>query len=365
MAAWLLPAALLVTAGVQVSFLGASADWGGRLTPPVLGVSILAALVLGAGRLRLAVLVSPGRVLRVTGPAAVAAAALGLLSLVAAPATWAAISVADGNGSAWLPQAGPASGFGGGGGPGFGGVGFGGRASRNFTFPGSRGGAQGGGPGLTSIPPASAGGAGGFGAGGPNGGGGQPGRGFGGRGGFGGGGAITFAGTHLPALDPTLLRYLGAHRGTARFLVATTTSSYASLFILATGQPAMALGGYQGWDRIVTPKGLARLVATGTVRFFYISPASAQGVSGGIPGQQQGSQGRATGASGTRTSGQGVNLNGTNTDLTSWVQGSCVAVPAKVWQGVSGGTTATSGGVGGGGGLQLYDCSRASTAGDG
>lgn len=49
--------------------------------------------------------------------------------------------------------------------------------------------------------------------------------------------------------------------------MATPTSSYASVFMLATDQPVMALGSYQGWDRILTPDQLAALVKEGTVRF--------------------------------------------------------------------------------------------------
>ena len=95
-------------------------------------------------------------------------------------------------------------------------------------------------------------------------------------GGGGGGGAMTFAGNNMPALDPALLRYLSTHQGKARYLVATATSSYASLFILATNQPVMALGGYQGWDRVVTPTSLAQLVTKGTVRFFYLPAIQTQ-----------------------------------------------------------------------------------------
>ena len=54
------------------------------------------------------------------------------------------------------------------------------------------------------------------------------------------------------------MRYLQAHQGTARYVVATATSSYASLFILQTNQPAMAFGGYQGCPREQEFRELAR-----------------------------------------------------------------------------------------------------------
>ena len=82
----------------------------------------------------------------------------------------------------------------------------------------------------------------------------RPCRAAGNPGGFGGGasGALTFAGPNWNP-DPGLVSYLEANQGSATYLVATTSSSYASLFILDSAQPAMALGGYQGWDRILTP----------------------------------------------------------------------------------------------------------------
>jgi len=133
--------------------------------------------------------------------------------------------------------------------------------------------------------------------------------------------------------------------------VATTTSSYASLFILATNQPAMALGGYQGWDRIVTPTGLATLVADGTVRYFYL-PAGRGGAA--TPARQ----GFAAGAA--RTSTGSSNATG---DLTQWVYAHCPVVPAARWH--TGTAASNRGGQAAGapgpagagrGGQQVYDC---------
>jgi len=141
---------------------------------------------------------------------------------------------------------------------------------------------------------------------------------------------MTFAGDQWDSLDPGLVRYLLANQGEARFLVATPTSSYASLFILAGDQPAMALGGYQGWDRILTPAELADIVRDGTVRYFYLN-----GV-GGFGG------GRGP---------FGSSLDAT-ADLAAWVRSSCAAVPPEAWQ--AGSTNAT--GRPAAQGQQLYDC---------
>ncbi|MBV9353917.1 MAG: hypothetical protein JO023_00175, partial [Chloroflexi bacterium] len=122
--------------------------------------------------------------------------------------------------------------------------------------------------------------------------------------------------------DPALVAYLQQQQGATEYLVATTSSTYASLFILDTGQPAMALGGYQGWDRILDPADLPALIANHTVRFFYL-PAQATG------------------------GGPTASLDAT-ADLAAWVRASCGGVPASSWQ------SATDGGAAGG--MQLYDC---------
>jgi len=325
---WVLPLALLATATAQASIVApfaASYPW---LTPLVVSGCLLAAVTLTLARVSLRVQFAPGVVLLAGRRAAVAATAVGMLSLLAAPAAWATASVANNNGAAALPQAGPnASFFGGNGGPGNG--------SKHPPF----GTSQAGGAGQTGVQfstgrqsiPAGAGdgpggaGPGGAGPGGPR-----------GPGGLGSGGRAS-------SLDRGLVRYLEARQGAARYLVATTSStSYGDTFILATGRPVMTLGGYQGWDRIVTPTGLARLVTNGTVRYFYLPTSSSAGGFGGGPGGGPG------GASAVASS-----LARTNDDLTTWVQKRCTAVPTTAWQTS---TTATGSGTGG---AQLYDCAAA------
>jgi 4-amino-4-deoxy-L-arabinose transferase-like glycosyltransferase len=342
---WLLPLTLIATAAAQLSFVAPYADQYGWLPPLIAGGCLLAAAVLATARLRLAMLLAPGVLLQAGWRTAAVAMVVGTGALLAAPTAWAAVSVANNNGAAWLPQAGPAtSPFGPGGRGGFvgrrGGPPFG--AGPAGFRPGA--GAQG-----TRFGPGVA-----FGRGVGR-------RGFGG-GGFGGGGALTFSGDQPTSLDPQLLRYLQAHQGTTRYLVATATSSYASLFILQTNQPAMALGGYQGWDRIVTPSSLAHLVANGTVRFFYL-PAAGMGA-GALGAQGAGPTGPfARGLPGQATT-VATRLAHTNDDLTTWVQTHCAAVPATAWQtatasaGSASGATVRGapGGFPGAGGLQLYDC---------
>ena len=321
---WLLPATLAGTAFVELHLLDGYPN--GSVWPELVAVggSALAIGVLGARLLHLELMVAPGTTLRVGARLAAGITLASIAALLVAPAAWGMLAIGDGQGGAWLPQAGPASsGFGGGFGGGRGGGGFGQRGGFQFNGGSASAGGSGQNPAGGQQSGATAPGSGSTGFGGRNGGTGQvpatgqqsnaaaPGSGspgfgsgqgstsgqgfgsgttsstgagpsaqgfgqggagfsFGGRGGGGGGGAMTYAGNQIPTLNAGLLRYLEKNQGSARYLVATATSSYASLFILQTNQPAMALGGYQGWDRVLTPTSLAKLVADGAVRFFYL-----------------------------------------------------------------------------------------------
>lgn len=311
---WLLPVALATTAITQAVFLIAYPGWSRWLMPLLVGTCLLLAGGLIAPRLR-----EPRNL--PFSPRALTAA--GVLALLIAPAAWGATSIAAGNGGTWLPQAGPSQSF----------SGVGGR--RGFA---ATNGGQGGVFRRSQGGFAFGGGQGGF--------------------TFGGGqGAMTAAGARWDTLDPNLVQYLESNQGRTRFLVATMTSSDASVFMLATNQPAMALGGYQGWDRIVTPEQLAQFVGGGVVRFFYLPAAS---VATGRPGGQFGGSG---------------NLGTVNNDLIQWVQQSCAPVSPALWQatpssgrtapnidgngsngGPFGGFPGGGRGFGRGGGQQLYDC---------
>lgn len=79
--------------------------------------------------------------------------------------------------------------------------------------------------------------------------------------------------------DPTLVRYLLAHRGGARYVLAATGSDFAAPVGLATRRPVATLGGYDGSGAAPTVAQLAALVRSGQLRFVLVaapqpSPAS-------------------------------------------------------------------------------------------
>lgn len=241
---WLLPVVLVGMAALQVYILADYADWSRRLTPWILGLSIVAAVALVAARV----------VPRLMGRSwLVAAATAGVLTLLIAPTAWGAMTVWNAPGD-MLPAAGP------------------------------------------SVL---------------------------GRGPFGGGYNVGPMGGDALAdpTDPKLVIYLLANRGNAKFLVATSSSGTASPIILSTGEPVMALGGFGGQDRTLTVDDLAELVARGEVRFFLLEDSMDRGQPPGA-GAQTGTL-------------QGPSDN----EHQQWVKKHCKAVPAKLWQSASSGTS--------------------------
>jgi 4-amino-4-deoxy-L-arabinose transferase-like glycosyltransferase len=122
--------------------------------------------------------------------------------------------------------------------------------------------------------------------------------------------------------DATLIRYLEAHQGTAKYLVAVLNSRGADPIILATNKPVMTLGGFSGSDPILTTSQLAALVESGQVKYFLLSSSGGGGAGG---------------------SGQSA--------LITWIQQHSKVVPSSQWQ--SSATSSSSGGFGGA--EQLYE----------
>jgi 4-amino-4-deoxy-L-arabinose transferase-like glycosyltransferase len=72
-----------------------------------------------------------------------------------------------------------------------------------------------------------------------------------------------------------LSRYLEAHRHGAQYLVAVSGSLTAAPYIISTGQPVMAMGGYTGMDPWPTVSAFKALVAEGKVHYVLVGSAFA------------------------------------------------------------------------------------------
>ena len=276
------------------------------MLPVAIGAGAVAVVVMVAGRLSR----------RARGAVVGAGLAVGVAAMLAAPTAW-ATSVLDSRyaGSSFDASAGPAGGFG----PG-GGAGRVGGGPRPAALPGERTGrlpggqrswerssrrrgsrrrcpwrrVPGGGGERGTGEPGGSGGAGGLaGAGGPSGG--------------------IFGSTSLTASQQQLYRYVSAHRDGAGYLLAVSSWSEASAYILATGQEVMPMGGFSGSVPEPTLARVQQLVATGQLRFFLLGGA------GGFGGPGRGGAGD------------------TATQVASWVESSCAAVPAADYGATSGG----------------------------
>ena len=97
-----------------------------------------------------------------------------------------------------------------------------------------------------------------------------------------GGGSGIGAGSS-GAADAALAHYLTAHRGNAEYLVAAFSSHSSAPIIIATGDPVITIGGFNGNDPTPTLAQFERLVAEGKVRYVLVDGT------GGGPGGPGGS----------------------------------------------------------------------------
>ncbi len=261
-----LAAAVLATIAWAFVLLGWSPHWYPALRWAILFAGISAAL---------AVVLLP----RARGVLAAGAGGLAIAAILAGPAAY-SLETAATPASGAIPSAGPAV-QGGGSGPG-GGFGGGGRGRpggfagggsftipkgftlpngtrlpRSFTIPRSvfRGGA-GGFPGPGGFPGAP-------GAGGGRGFGGAPGAGPFGRGGGGAGGLLNAS---SPGPQVTALLEAGASKYS--WVAATTGANSAAGFQLASGDPVMAIGGFNGTDPAPTLAEFETDVAEGKIHYY-------------------------------------------------------------------------------------------------
>ncbi|HEV2993505.1 MAG TPA: glycosyltransferase family 39 protein [Acidimicrobiia bacterium] len=106
--------------------------------------------------------------------------------------------------------------------------------------------------------------------------------------GFGGPGGASGPGSGTNA-DASLISYLEAHRGNAKYLVAAFGSQSSASIIIATGQPVITIGGFNGADPAPTLAQFEHLVAEGQVRYVLVTSGGG-GPGGGFgPGGATGS----------------------------------------------------------------------------
>lgn len=72
-------------------------------------------------------------------------------------------------------------------------------------------------------------------------------------------------------VNKKLLNYLTKNNTGEKYLFATTDSTSAAPYIIKTGKPVMAMGGFSGSDPILTVSKLKAMIKKGEVKYFYLS----------------------------------------------------------------------------------------------
>ena len=126
--------------------------------------------------------------------------------------------------------------------------------------------------------------------------------------------------------DPTLVGYLQENRGEATYLLAAANALVASRIILNVEEPVMSLGGFMGFDPVLSTDELTELVDTGALRFFLVLDeerliaAFSEMMAGTSPDDSAGD---------TSTTPSPPPFANESTD---WVEGNCQEVPRELWQ---------------------------------
>ncbi|HTJ66013.1 MAG TPA: glycosyltransferase family 39 protein [Actinospica sp.] len=330
---WLLVAAIAATVGWATHLSYENTVFLSWLPPLVIALGLASILLLVAYRIR-----RVGKVLA-------AGIVLGTTAMVATPAAWAlstmdtsagyngtSINAAAGPYSGQFGSGGKTGGMGGGtsssGGPG-GGMGqMPGGSSSSSGSSGStsgQGGAPSGGfPGGSSSSSGSSGSNSGAPSGGFPGGSssnsgsssssGQTGMPGGGTGGGGGGSMPGGSGSTLSSSQQSLLTYLKAHQGSAKYLFAVMSSGDAEDYIANAGASVLPVGGFSGNNGYPSLAQFKELIAKGELKYVLISS------SGGMGGGMGGSSSSSTSA------------------IETWVKANCKTVSSSAYGGSSVGT---------------------------
>jgi 4-amino-4-deoxy-L-arabinose transferase-like glycosyltransferase len=81
--------------------------------------------------------------------------------------------------------------------------------------------------------------------------------------------------------ETAFVGYLLAHQGNAKWIVAVDSANTSAAIQISSGQPVMAVGGFNGSDNALTVEELKQLVASGKLRYYAVS-SGGQGMGGGM-----------------------------------------------------------------------------------
>jgi 4-amino-4-deoxy-L-arabinose transferase-like glycosyltransferase len=151
--------------------------------------------------------------------------------------------------------------------------------------------------------------------------------------------------------DAGLIAYLEANKGAAKYLVAVQSSNAATPLILATDEPVMAMGGFNGGDPAPTLEQFKAMVAAGEIRYVLVGssggsrpgnmPPGFAGPSQGIyePGAPGVAPAAGDAGPGGLPGGQGMPGRGSSAAIEQYVLQTGRAISADEYGGASGGGT--------------------------
>jgi 4-amino-4-deoxy-L-arabinose transferase-like glycosyltransferase len=153
--------------------------------------------------------------------------------------------------------------------------------------------------------------------------------------------------------QPALTRYLLTHQGQTPYLAVTLNASTAAPFILDTGKPVMALGGFNGFDQTLTAQQIATLVKQREVRFFLLPSLASLQLNQFSPRVRQ----EITYILQSQVERGNHGMSIIQPAITQWVQTHCTVVPRNaVEPGTSGAPDTVDLGEGYTFPAQLFDC---------
>lgn len=133
--------------------------------------------------------------------------------------------------------------------------------------------------------------------------------------------AMAGSNNESATISTALKNYLVQHQGAATWIVAVSSANQSAPIQIATGQPVMAIGGFNGSDNTISLSEFKQLVREGKVKYFAVSSGGMGGFGGGMggggPGGNSSIQSWAT--SGGKVVDYGGSDNVTLYDLTSAV----------------------------------------------
>jgi 4-amino-4-deoxy-L-arabinose transferase-like glycosyltransferase len=104
--------------------------------------------------------------------------------------------------------------------------------------------------------------------------------------------------------DSKLLKYVTEHNTGEKYLFATSRATTAAPYIIESGKPVMAMGGFSGSDPILTLDKLKEMVKNKEVKFFLLDGGGFGGFGGG----------------------------GGSSELTEWIKQNGTEIPSEQWQ---------------------------------